>query len=50
MCKLRGLPILRHTTLKDVSKELGISTTKLHKMRQEGAIERVSNSLKPFLT
>jgi transposase len=50
MSKLRGLPILRRTTLKDVSKELGVSTTKLHKMKRDGAIKRVSNSLKPFLT
>jgi hypothetical protein len=41
---------LRRTTLKDVSKELGVSTIKLHKMKRESAIERVSNSLKSFLT
>jgi hypothetical protein len=49
MSKLRKLPILRQTTLKDVSKELGASTTKLHKMKREGAIKCVSNSLKSFL-
>jgi transposase len=50
MSKLRGLLILTRTTLKDASKELGVSTTKLHKMKRDGAIKRVSNSLKPFLT
>jgi hypothetical protein len=33
-----------------VSKELGVSTSKLHRMKREGAILRVPNSLKPFVT
>ena len=48
--KLSELPISSRTTLEDVSKELGVSKAKLHKMKREGTIERVSNSLKPFLT
>jgi hypothetical protein len=50
MSKLHGLLISSRTTLKDVSKKLGVGTTKLHNIKREGAIERVSNSLKPFLT
>uniref|UniRef100_A0A0A9DN94 DUF7769 domain-containing protein n=1 Tax=Arundo donax TaxID=35708 RepID=A0A0A9DN94_ARUDO len=45
--KLRDIPISRRRTIKDVAKQLGVSKTKLHQMKQEGAIKRVSNPMKP---
>ncbi|KAK3140203.1 hypothetical protein QOZ80_5AG0397530 [Eleusine coracana subsp. coracana] len=50
LSKLRELPISSRGTLEDVSKELGIGKRKLHSLKKEGLIERVSNSIKPFLT
>jgi hypothetical protein len=50
LSKLRGMSISSHTTLADVSIELKVSISKLHSMKREGVIERVSNSIKSFLT
>jgi hypothetical protein len=50
LSKLHGMSISSRTTLVYVSKELEVSISKLHSMKREGAIERVSNSIKPFLT
>jgi hypothetical protein len=50
LSKLRGMAIPSRTTLDDVSKELGVSKSKLHKLKREGVIEHISNSIKPFLT
>jgi hypothetical protein len=50
LSKLRGMSISSRTTLADVSKELEVNISELHSMKREGVIERVSNSIKPFLT
>lgn len=50
LSKLLGLPTTSRSTMEDMSKELGVSTRKLHYMKHEGVIQHVSNSLKPLLT
>jgi hypothetical protein len=47
---LRDLPMSSRTTIHDVAKHFGISKSKLHSMKREGIIKRVSNSIKPYLT
>lgn len=47
---LRGLPLSSRTTLDDLSTHLHVSKSKLHSMKREGIIKRVSNSIKPYLT
>ena len=46
---LRDLPLSSRTTLHDVAQHFGISQSKLHSMKREGTIKRVSNSIKPYL-
>ena len=47
---LRDLPLSSCTTIHDVAQHFGISKSKLHSLKREGIIKRVSNSIKPYLT
>jgi hypothetical protein len=47
---ISNLPISECTTMHDVAEHLGISKSKLHRMKRAGEIMCVSSSLKPFLT
>ncbi|WVZ96972.1 hypothetical protein U9M48_042547 [Paspalum notatum var. saurae] len=38
------------TTIADVATHFGVSKAKIHSMKREGVIKRVSNTLKPYLT
>ena len=46
---LRDLPLSSRTTIHDVAQHFGISKSKLHSLKREGIIKRVSNSIKPYL-
>ncbi|KAK4279813.1 hypothetical protein QN277_011529 [Acacia crassicarpa] len=43
------VPLARRTTLRDLSCALNINKTSLVRLKKEGAIERHSNAIKPFL-
>nr|ABF93607.1 transposon protein, putative, Mariner sub-class [Oryza sativa Japonica Group] len=47
---LEDISILSRTTIQDVATQLGVSTSKVYRMKKEGAIKRVSSSLDPHLT
>ncbi|XP_025876903.2 uncharacterized protein [Oryza sativa Japonica Group] len=47
---LEDISILSRTTIQDVATQLGVSTSKVYRMKKEGAIKRVSSSLDPYLT
>ena len=47
---LRDLPLSSRITIHDVAQHFGISKSKLHSLKREGIIKRVSNSIKPYLT
>ena len=46
---LRDLPLSSRITIHDVAQHFGISKSKLHSLKREGIIKRVSNSIKPYL-
>jgi hypothetical protein len=48
--KLQDIPLPSRTTIEDVAKHLGVSKTKVHRMKREGLIKRVSNTIKLYLT
>jgi hypothetical protein len=48
--KLQYIPLPSRTTIEDVAKYLGVSKAKVHRMKREGLIKRVSNTIKPYLT
>ncbi|CAN6246034.1 unnamed protein product [Urochloa humidicola] len=48
--KLQNVPLSSRTTIDDVAKHLGVSKAKVQRMKKEGLIRRVSNSIKPYLT
>lgn len=48
--KLQDIALSNRTTIEDVAKHLGVSKAKVQRMKKEGLIKRVSNSIKPYLT
>jgi DNA-binding Lrp family transcriptional regulator len=46
---LKDLSLSKRTTIDDVAKKLGVSKNKVHKLKKEGVITRVSSTLKPHL-
>jgi hypothetical protein len=48
--KLQDIPLPSRTTIEDVAKHLGVNKAKVHRMKHEGLIKRVSNTIKPYLT
>ena len=48
--KLRDIPVSSRATIADVAKHLGVSKGKIQRMKKQGVIKRVSNTIKPYLT
>jgi hypothetical protein len=48
--KLQDILLPSRTTIEDVAKHLGVSKSKVHRMKCEGLIKRVSNTIKSYLT
>ena len=48
--KLRDIPVSSHATIADVAKHLGVSKGKIQRMKKQGVIKHVSNTIKPYLT
>jgi hypothetical protein len=48
--KLQDIPLPSRTTIEDVAKHLGVSKAKVQRMKREGLIKRISNTIKPYLT
>lgn len=48
--KLGDILLSSRTTIDDVAKHLGVSKAKVQRMKNEGVIKRVSNTIKPYLT
>jgi hypothetical protein len=47
---LQDIPISSRTTIAEVATHFGVSKSKVHSMKRNGTIKRVSNSIKPYLT
>ncbi|KAG2540220.1 hypothetical protein PVAP13_9NG541542 [Panicum virgatum] len=48
--KLREIPLKKRMTIEDVSRELGVSKSKIQRLLRKGKLRRHSSCIKPYLT